>query len=120
MPEPVATRCAATGCATLRSRDMNFRMRALAVVSVVALAALAGCVTVPQGPSVMVLPGDGRSFDQFRADDNECRNYAYYQVGGPAADQAVADTGARNAILGTLIGAAAGAAIGGNSRGAGV
>ena len=30
---------------------------------------LTGCVTIPTGPSVMVLPGSGKSFDQFRLDD---------------------------------------------------
>src|SRR5579862_6341931 len=96
---------------------MNLSMRVVPLA--LGLAALAGCVTVPTGPSVMVLPGDGRSFDQFRADDAECRNYAYYQSGGPAAENAQVDSAARSAILGTLIGAAAGAAING-SRGAGV
>ena len=86
-------------------------------ISAIAAAALAGCVTVPTGPSVMVLPGDGRSFDQFRADDADCRNFAYSQTG--SAEQAQADSVAKSAILGTLLGAAAGAAIGGNSRGTG-
>ena len=30
----------------------------------------------------MVLPGSTRSFDQFRADDGECRQYAAAQVAG--------------------------------------
>jgi hypothetical protein len=84
-------------------------------VSLIGLAVLAGCVTVPSGPSVMVLPGDGRSFDQFRLDDMDCRNYASSQVGGAQADQVAADSVARSAVLGTAIGAAAGAAIGGRS-----
>jgi hypothetical protein len=34
--------------------------------SVTAVAAmLAGCATAPAGPSVMVLPGTGRPFDEF-------------------------------------------------------
>ena len=79
----------------------------------VALALLAGCVSVPSGPSVMVLPGDGRSFDQFRYDDVDCRNYANSQVGGATTDQVAADSVAKSAVLGTLIGAAAGGAIDG-------
>ena len=39
-------------------------------------AALAGCATVPTGPNVMVLPGTGKTFDQFRVDEMECRHYA--------------------------------------------
>lgn len=86
-------------------------------IGTLAAATLAACVTVPTGPSVMVLPGDGRTFDQFRYDEADCRNWAYGQTG--STEQAQADSVARSAILGTLIGAAAGAAIGGNSRGAG-
>jgi YmgG-like glycine-zipper protein len=94
---------------------MRSRMKSLAVIGVAA-AALAGCVTAPSGPSVMVLPGDGRTFDQFRYDEGDCRNYAGSQVGG-SAEQAAADSAVRSAVLGTVIGAAAGAVIGGNSRG---
>jgi hypothetical protein len=91
---------------------MKFVSRSLPLL---ALALLAGCVTVPSGPSVMALPGDGRSFDQFRYDEMDCRNYASGQVGGATAEQVAADSVGRSAALGTLIGAAAGAAIGGRS-----
>jgi len=88
-------------------------------VSILALLALAGCVTVPNGPSMMSLPGSGKSFDQFRGDDNDCRQYASLQAGGTTADQAAADSGVRSAAVGTVVGAAAGALIDGSS-GAGV
>lgn len=93
---------------------MKFSSRSLPLI---ALALLAGCVTVPSGPSVMVLPGDGRTFDQFRYDDMDCRNYASSQVGGASADQVAADSAVKSAVLGTVIGAAAGGALGGH-RGA--
>lgn len=80
---------------------------------------LAGCVTTPTGPSMMALPGTGKSFDQFRQDDNACREYAWVQIGGTSANQAANDSLARSAVLGTGIGAAAGALAGGG-RGAGV
>lgn len=88
----------------------------------VAAAALltAGCATFPTGPSVMALPGQRMSFDQFRADDYECRNYAAQSAGGPNAQQAAVDSNVRSAAVATAIGAVAGAAIGGNSRGAAV
>src|SRR5204863_9089577 len=69
--------------------------------------------------SVMVLPGSGRSFDQFRYDDNECRQYASAQIGGTTAAQASNDSAVKSAVVGTAIGAAAGGLVGGNS-GAGV
>jgi len=80
---------------------------------------LAGCATMPTGPSVMSLPGTGKSFDQFRIDDSDCRGYAYDQVGGTTANQAATQSGITSAAVGTVIGAAAGAAIGGG-RGAGI
>lgn len=37
---------------------------------------LTGCATLPSGPSVMVLPGTGKSLEQFQADDLVCRQWA--------------------------------------------
>lgn len=79
----------------------------------------AGCTTAPTGPSVMVLPGTGKSFEQFRMDDATCRQFAFGQIGGTVPAQAAGDTMARSAVTGTAVGALAGAAIGGN-EGAGV
>ena len=84
-----------------------------------ALVFLSGCVSMPTGPTAMVLPGTGKSFDQFRADDFECRQFAQGQLGGASAASTYDDSGARSAAFGTLLGAAAGAAINGG-RGAGV
>ena len=75
--------------------------------------ALAACTTIPSGPSMLVLPGTGKNFDQFRADDAECRQYASAQV-GVTPQQASEDAGVRSAALGTALGAVAGAAIGGH------
>jgi hypothetical protein len=72
---------------------------------------LAGCATVPTGPTVLVLPGSGKSFEQFRHDDATCRQYALDQTAG--ARQAASDSGVKSAVVGTAIGAVAGAAIGG-------
>jgi hypothetical protein len=62
----------------------------------------------------MVLPGTGKSFEQFRADDGVCRQYALEQIGGVTPNQAASDSGVRSAAVGTVLGAAAGAAIGGS------
>ena len=74
--------------------------------------ALAGCVSTPPGPSVMVLPGSGKNFDQFRADDFECRQFALDQSGGRTPDQVGNAAGVNTAAVGAVVGAAAGAAIG--------
>lgn len=92
--------------------------RAGCLIPVLALLALTGCAVVPTGPSKLVLPGTGKPFDQFRADEAACRRYAAEQIGA-SAEQAAADSTVRSAALGTVVGAVAGAAIGG-SRGAGV
>lgn len=98
----------------------TFMPKSLKLGSLFAALALAGCVTVPTGPSVMVLPGTGKTFDQFRFDDGDCRQYAQSQVGGTTAQQAAEESGVRSAVIGTAVGALAGAAIGGTSRDAGV
>ena len=77
------------------------------------LLALGACATyAPTGPSTMVLPGTGKSFDQFRADDMECRQYASLQSGSQT--QAATDSTVKSAALGTAVGAVAGAAMGGH------
>lgn len=78
---------------------------------------LAGCVVMPTAPMVTVLPGTGKPFDQFHADDANCRNYAYSTVVGPS--QAATNTAAANAAAGTALGAAAGALIGAATGSAG-
>jgi hypothetical protein len=80
---------------------------------------VAACASTPTGPNVMVLPGSGKSFDQFRFDDHECRQYAFLQSGGTQPNQAAANSGVASAAVGAAVGTVAGAAIGG-SQGAGV
>ena len=80
-----------------------------------ALLIVAGCASLPNEPGVMVLPGTGRTFDQFRADEADCRDYAYRQIGGKSREEAANAAALGNAAIGTAIGAVAGAAIGGRS-----
>jgi hypothetical protein len=80
---------------------------------------LTGCATIPTGPSVMVLPGKDKSFDQFRIDDALCRQFAYEQVGGKTAQQSAQNAAVSSAVIGTALGAAAGAVIGSASGEAG-
>jgi hypothetical protein len=79
-------------------------------VLVVALL-VSGCATVPTGPSVMVLPGTGKSFEQFQTDDAVCRQWAAQQTGTTAQKAATGST-VSGAVIGTVVGAAAGAALG--------
>lgn len=91
------------------------RKRTLAL----ALATLAtGCVSVPTGPSVIVMPGSRKSFEEFQYDDQVCREFAYHAA-GVTPQAASQDSGVAAAAIGTGVGAAAGAAIGAASGNAG-
>jgi hypothetical protein len=105
--------------AAQREAQMNTSMRSLALAPVLLLTA---CVTVPSGPSVMVLPGTNKSFEAFQADNFMCQQFAQASLGyaGAAPGQSVTDPAAANAVIGgSLLGAASGAAIGAASGQAG-
>ena len=103
-----------------RLRDMR-RVHTCALAA--ALIAVGGCVSIPTGPSVATFPGTGRSFDQFRTDEADCRRYAFDSIGGNDPSRAQADSAVKSAAIGTAVGALAGAALGGSqgaAAGAGV
>jgi hypothetical protein len=95
---------------------MKLRGVAIAICSALLLSA---CATMPNGPSVMVLPGQGKGFDQFQMDDATCRRWATDQTGGAAGSDYATRNTISGAAIGTLLGAAAGAAIGAASGNAG-
>ena len=78
---------------------------------------LSGCAQTPMGPTVQVMPGPGKSFDQFTYDQAGCKQYAESQVAGQAQNANNRAVGA--AAIGTVLGAGLGAAIGGG-RGAAI
>ena len=61
---------------------------------------LSACATVPSGPSVMALPGTGKSFEQFQTDDVVCRDWASREAGTTPQRTAGLDT-AEGAGIGT-------------------
>lgn len=75
------------------------------------IVSLGGCVTLPAGPSVMSLPGAGKSFEEFQTDDAVCRQWAGQRLGLPPQEVVNQNTAA-GAVAGTAIGAGLGAAIG--------
>jgi hypothetical protein len=95
---------------------MSMKLHSIAI-SIGSAMLLAGCVVMPTAPMVTVFPGTGKPFDQFHADDANCRNYAYSMVAGPS--QAATNAAAANAAAGTALGAAAGALIGAATGSAG-
>jgi hypothetical protein len=72
---------------------------------------LGACATMPLGPSVLVLPGSGKSFEDFQADNGVCQQWAAEQAGANP-DAAGQTRAASAAAIGTLLGAGTGAAIG--------
>jgi hypothetical protein len=82
----------------------------LLLVPLAAAVVLGGCVTVPTGPTVMVLPGPQKSFDQFQSDGMSCQQFAQNVVAPAGVD--ATNYAAANAAVGTALGAAAGAIIG--------
>ncbi|MFL9906279.1 YMGG-like glycine zipper-containing protein [Paraburkholderia sp. RL17-337-BIB-A] len=76
----------------------------------------AACIGAsPTFPVCGSLPGTGKTFDQFRADDASCRQFAFNQVGGVSANQAATASAVGSAAIGTGLGAAAGAAFNGGA-----
>ena len=71
---------------------------------------LGGCAAAPTAPSVMVLPGSHKTADQFQADANACQQQAQALLANDA--QAVNNQAATSVVVGTVIGAAAGALLG--------
>src|SRR5580700_8087372 len=96
--------------------------RIMSFAALAAPIALGACaVAPPAGPSVMAMPGQGKSFEAFQQDDGTCRGWATQATGGVQPAQAAADSGVGSALLATAVGAGIGAAIGsvGGAVGAG-
>ena len=88
------------------------------IVSLSSLLFLVACATAPVGPSVLVLQGSSKTFDEFSRDDIARRDYALRQLGGKTPGKTSQESAISSAAIGTAIGAAAGAAIGGRDSSA--
>jgi Glycine-zipper domain len=83
------------------------------IALLIAALTLSACtVAPPTGPSVMALPAQGKSFEQFQQDDATCQQYASARIGNGSPQQAANESGVSSAAVGTAVGAAAGALIG--------
>jgi hypothetical protein len=87
-------------------------------ITLVAMLVLSGCVTMPTGPSVLVLPAPGKPIETFNNEDMICRQWAGDRIGISAQDAADRST-VSGAAVGTAIGAGAGALLGAASGHAG-
>ncbi len=93
-------------------------MRRDSLLIVLALGASA-CASIPSGPTVMVLPGQGKPFEQFQAENGLCRQWAA-QEAGITPEQVANQPVVTGAAVGTLLGAGLGAAIGAASGNPGI
>jgi hypothetical protein len=100
-----------------KGRETMFRQSKAATLLAATALSLAACATTPMGPTVNVLPGPNKPFDQFQADVASCKSYAESQVAGQA--EAANNQAVGTAVVGTLLGAGLGAAVGGG-RGAAI
>jgi hypothetical protein len=80
-----------------------------------AVVLLAGCAEEPYGPTIPVMPAQGKSQAEFAQDDMACQTYAHQAIAGQV-DRANGDQAA-STLLGAALGAGLGAAVG-NTRGA--
>ena len=88
------------------------------IAPLVVLLLVGGCATLPTGPSVNVLPAQGKSFDTFRTEDAACRQWAEQRLGTSSQDNYDQNV-ATGAVAGTAVGAGVGAALGSASGHAG-
>ena len=88
------------------------------LVSYLVMALVAGCATIPAGPSVRVFPTPGKPYDLFLSEDSYCRQVAEQQIGISPQEIAEQHT-ATGAVIGTAVGTGIGAALGSASGNAG-
>ncbi len=83
------------------------------IISLLGIGLLAACVSAPTGPTITIMPREGKSFEDFKKDDEECRAFAAQSV--REGNTAALKEGAISTATGAAIGAAAGALYQGGS-----
>lgn len=99
-----------------REDDILRHLKQLLTVVMVTIAS--GCVTLPTGPSVNVLPAPGKPFGQFQLEDATCRTWAEHSI-GISPQELQNQSVVSGAAIGTVVGAGAGALLGAASGHAG-
>ena len=90
------------------------RFARTAVLTASVLASLTACVSAPTGPTVAIMPRDGKPFEVFQQEDQVCREFSANAV--KDASNAALKEGVTSAAVAAALGAAAGAVIGGGSH----
>ena len=84
------------------------------ILSFAVISGLAACTSAPTGPTVAIMPREGKPFEVFQAEDQQCRQFAVNAV-KDTSDAALKE-GMTSAAVGAALGAAAGLVIGGGSH----
>jgi len=85
----------------------------LGVTGIYTAVMLSACASAPTGPTVAVMPREGKPFEVFQAEDQQCRTFAANST--KDTGNAALKEGITSAAVGAALGAAAGALIqGGN------
>ena len=84
------------------------------IFSAILLSTLVACVSAPTGPTIAIMPREGKPFEVFQKEDQECRQFASNGVADTS--NAALKEGATSAAVGAALGAAAGLMIGGGSH----
>ena len=86
----------------------------MTIAVVTTASTLSACVSAPTGPTVAIMPREGKPFEVFQQEDQICRQFAANAV-KDTGDAALKE-GATSAAVAAALGAAAGAVIGGGSH----
>ncbi|MBU3620831.1 glycine zipper family protein [Polynucleobacter sp. CS-Odin-A6] len=84
-----------------------------AVLTLIAVSSLAACVSAPTGPTIAIMPREGKPFEVFQQEDQQCREFAANAI--KDTSNAALKEGATSALIAAALGAAAGAVIQGGS-----
>ena len=84
------------------------------ILSFAVISILAACTSAPTGPTVAIMPREGKPFEVFQDEDQQCRQFAVNAV-KDTSDAALKE-GMTSAAVGAALGAAAGLVIGGGSH----
>ena len=83
------------------------------VLTLALISSLVACVSAPTGPTVAIMPREGKPFEVFQQEDQQCREFAANAI--KDTSNAALKEGATSAAIGAALGAAAGAVIQGGS-----
>jgi uncharacterized protein YcfJ len=87
------------------------KLRSLALCASFSTLLLSACASIPVGPSVAVMPGPGKPFDQFNIDNSICKNFARHEL-GVDPNEVAREQVLSGAAAGAVLGAASGALMG--------